>query len=124
MKEEGWPVTIHNGGYAMDRLPDSQIQAYKASQYVCEAKYPVDAREEVELTRSQLETLFDYKNQWVTKCLALQGYSSPPAPAREVWVAAEDKFGLWDVYGQVPNEDWFKARVACPESPDLKYLWS
>ena len=124
MKEEGWPVTTDNGTIVMDRLPDSQIQAYKASKYVCEAKFPVDAREVVQLSVSQWETMYDYKTQWVSKCLALQGYRVPTPPTRDVWVAAGDKAGAWDVYSLVPQDDWFKAQLACPAFPDFKYLWS
>lgn len=125
MAEQGFKVAVgDDGGIDSGNLPPEQAGSYALAMYVCDAKYPLDAKYSAPLTESQIRYIFDYYAGDLTRCLTEQGYKVAQAPS---WQSFYDSYGsgnFWTPYqglGPLPPSDFAKLNKACPQNPDGIY---
>lgn len=126
LQDKGWKAEAHGAGVRIDNLPKSQEIPYKVSLAECFAQYPGDSRYLAQMTPDQWSIVYDYKTQWLGKCLTIHGWSADEPseiPTKETYLATPDD-KKWMGYEHVPSEDQDNARSACPALPDLDLLWN
>ena len=120
---EGFPeaeVTAE-GGLARDSSKDEQ--GYQFATYVCSARYPIDPLFFAPLTEEKVGVVYDYFVNFLSTCLADEGYPSPPAPlTREEFVGTWEGVPPWSPYDSVDVVDigvdeFMRVLEVCPELP-------
>ena len=140
MTEAGFVVsTTPDGGLAPPQdLPDEQRAAYSVADYVCHAKYPVDAAMFRSFGEEQIRATFDYYVDVLTPCLEEHGITvGPPsswATFRSSWIS-DGRGGFhaseatwfpytWVDAEAVSDEQWEELNRECPQPPPTDLLFS
>jgi hypothetical protein len=126
LREEGFDVTTSPDGGMSSSPPEGQELPFALAQYTCNAKYPVNPRENVELNEDQIRYLYDYYTQVATPCLEELGFTDlPEPPSRQSYISAYPSGPTWNIYDtvadQADGDEWYEANEKCPQVPEGLY---
>ena len=123
LTEAGFAATAIQDGLSAS-APQGQELPFGLAAYTCNAQYPVNPREFMELNEDQIRYLYDYYTQVATPCLEELGFTDlPEPPSRQSYVSSYP--GSWSIYdaisGIATEEEWVEANRLCPQTPKVLY---
>ncbi|MGO0576516.1 hypothetical protein [Ornithinimicrobium panacihumi] len=121
LQEQGFPVkAMLDGGLFFGDVHPDQGQALHVAMYVCEVRFPIDAKYLTPLDDEEIERIFQYQTGPLTECLEARGHRVPEPPSFERFSAELLNGSLqWSAYGdvRVPHQEWLELNEACPQVP-------
>ena len=122
LNEDGFSAVAQDGGLA-SAPTEGQELPFAIATYVCNAKYPINPRTNVELNDDQLRYLYEYYTQVLTPCLNEEGFDVPEPPSLQTYVSSWRAGSPWDPYGLVvdaleSDDEWTSINKKCPQTPD------
>ena len=112
-----------------DGISESQVSAWHAADYECEAKYSLNPKYTQPYTEAQWGILYDYWTQWLVPCEESLGLTPDAPPTRETFVA-QGLQGKWawnpatqlNSVVQGSEEKTVQMQQTCPVYP-TQYMW-
>ena len=124
LSEEGFPGATPGalGSYRIADVPSEQDEAFMIANYVCNVRYPLDPKYDVQLTDSQLSVLYTYFSDSLAPCLEGLGFDVPPRPSEQSFIDSYEETGGWPIYDGVAaavsdETEWNQVNRECPQLP-------
>ncbi|QTX03336.1 hypothetical protein [Agromyces archimandritae] len=116
MTEEGIPTEADGGGVSYQSVSNAALV-----QYICEARYPVDAVYYDQLNESQLRFLYDYLVNDFRDCLHSYDIAVSDPPSLQSFIENYPRNGGWQPMTEVPPSQAIEVERACPQIPEGIY---
>jgi hypothetical protein len=131
LTEQGIPAhALPDGGVGYGEIPMEQGTLQREALYRCSVRFPTHPLFSEPLDDDQLRRLYGYLVGDLTACLEREGYTVPPPPTVETFIASYSGVsgGVWSPY---PMDDprlerpegWYRLNEVCPQSPPLEVLY-
>ncbi|WP_157000939.1 hypothetical protein [Agromyces laixinhei] len=120
MAADGFNARAENGGLILENA-DEQRSATSVAQYICEARFPVEAIYYQALNESQLRYLYHYQTTDLRPCLEAEGYEISNPPSFDTYFENYSRNGGWLPYAEIPGNMQPSLEELCPQLP--QGLW-